>query len=510
MAGQERRDRSSTGEDASAGKGASEAAEDSLLARFAAIVGARHVLCDAGDIAGHLVERRGLYTGATRAVVRPGSVAEVSAVLALASETGTPIVPQGGNTGLVGGQIPFEHGREIILSLSRLDAIRSVDRVGGTLTAEAGVTLRAVQEAAEGVGHIFPLSLASEGTCQIGGNLATNAGGMQVLAYGNARDLCLGLEVVLADGRVWNGLRALRKDNTGYDLRDLFIGSEGTLGVITAAVLRLFPSPGEKVSAFVGLEQLDAVAQLYGRARSAFGSGLTRFELLPRIGVDLVLKHMDDARDPLASAHPWYAMIEVSHGQAGGASPAPGNDLRDTSQAGAAEAMLLQVLETTLADGIATDGTLAASGPQEQALWDIREGMSDVQSREGGSIKNDVAVPVADVPAFITEADRRMAALVPGCRPVPFGHFGDGNIHYNILQPVDMARDAFIARWDEVCGVVNEVVHAFGGTISAEHGIGRMKRHLMAEIKDPVELALMRSVKATFDPKNILNPGKVV
>ncbi|MEL7543583.1 MAG: FAD-binding oxidoreductase [Pseudomonadota bacterium] len=465
-----------------------------VRARCAAVVGDRHVLSASGDIAGHLVERRGLYQGQTACVVRPGSTDEVAAILAVANEMCVPVVPQGGNTGLVGGQIPFETGREILLSLSRLDRIRAVDPMGETLIAEAGVTLQRVQDAADEVDRLFPLSLASEGTCQIGGNLATNAGGMQVLAYGTARDLTLGLEVVLADGRVWDGLRTLRKDNTGYDLRHLFVGSEGTLGIITAAALKLVPKPAERASAFAGLRTLDDVAALYSIARGVAGGAITRFELLPRIGLDLVLKHAGGTRDPLAEPHPWYALIEIS----------------GASSDGAAERQLMALLEAGATSGHVVDAAVATSGVQADAFWTIRERLSDVQGREGGSIKNDVAVPVGDVPAFIAAADAAVAKAMPGARPVPFGHFGDGNIHYNILQPSGMEKADFIAEWNFMCGVVNEVVLGFGGTISAEHGIGRMKQHLMAEIKSQVELDLMHGIKNALDPNGILNPGKVL
>ncbi|MEO0618577.1 MAG: FAD-binding oxidoreductase [Pseudomonadota bacterium] len=465
-----------------------------IRARCAAIVGARHVLSAPDDVAGHLVERRGLYEGRTLCVVRPGSTQEVADILAMANETGVPVVPQGGNTGLVGGQIPFEEGAEIVLSLSRLDTIRAVDPVGETLIVEAGVTLQNVQEAADAVDRLFPLSLASQGSCQIGGNLATNAGGMQVLAYGNARDLTLGLEVVLADGQIWDGLRTLRKDNTGYDLRHLFVGSEGTLGIITAAALKLAPKPAELSSGFIGVASLEDVAALYGIARGVAGSAITRFELLPRIGLDLVLKHAEGMRDPLDAPHLWYVLIEISGARADGA----------------AEGQLLALLEDGATAGFVADAAVASSGAQADMFWTIRERISDVQGREGGSIKNDVAVPVADVPAFIAAADKAVEAVMPGARPVPFGHFGDGNIHYNILQPIGMEKTAFLAQWDFMCGVVNEVVLGFAGTISAEHGIGRMKQHLMAEIKSPVELALMRRIKTALDPNGILNPGKVL
>ncbi|MGI9407991.1 MAG: FAD-binding oxidoreductase [Hyphomicrobiaceae bacterium] len=464
------------------------------LARFTAIVGEKYALTAPEDQAAHLVERRGLYQGATPLVLKPGSTSEISRIMTLATELKQPVVPQGGNTGLVGGQIPFEQGSEIVLSLSRLDEIRSVDAVGNTLIAEAGVTLAAIQEQAELNNRLFPLSLASEGTCQIGGNLATNAGGMQVLAFGNARDLCLGLEVVLADGRIWNGLRTLRKDNTGYDMRDLFIGSEGTLGIITAASLKLFPKPAELATAFVGLAELDQVALFFLKTQETAANALTRFELMPRLGIDLVLRHAEGSRDPLDKPHPWYVLLEIS---------GHSSDNRANQQ-------MMHVLEAAMDEGTINDAAVATSAAQESEFWSLRERLSDVQGLEGGSIKNDIAVPVADVPGFIRTAGARIEKLVPGARPVPFGHFGDGNIHYNISQPVGMAKEEYLARWDDVTEAVNEVVLGFNGTVSAEHGIGRMKQHLMPKIKSPVELAMMRTIKQAFDPLGILNPGKIL
>lgn len=463
-------------------------------AQFSAIVGERYALTQEEDIAGHLIERRGLYQGATPLVLKPGSTDEVARIMSLAHEVRRPIVPQGGNTGLVGGQIPFETGGEVVLNLSRLNQIRSVDPTANALVAEAGVTLARIQDEADEHDRLFPLSLASEGTCQIGGNLSTNAGGMQVLAYGNARDLCLGLEVVLADGRVWNGLKSLRKDNTGYDLRDLFIGAEGTLGIITAAVLKLVPRPAEQATAFAGLRDLDLVSDLFTMAHGAAGAALTRFELMPRIGIELVQKHAEGVRDPLTTPCPWYVLLEISGHHA------------DGSAAG----QLMHILEQAAEQEVIADAAVATSQAQSEAFWAIRERLSDVQGQEGGSIKNDIAVPVSDVPAFIRATDDRIGELIPGARPVPFGHFGDGNIHYNVSQPIDMEKADFISRWDDVCAVVNEVALGFGGTISAEHGIGRMKQHLMSDIKSAVELDMMRAIKSSFDPRHILNPGKIL
>ncbi len=402
-------------------------------------------------------------------------------------------MPQGGNTGLVGGQIPIGEGREIILSLSRMDRVRSVDAVGEVMIVEAGVTLLAAQQAADEAGRLFPLSLASEGSCTIGGNLSTNAGGTAVLAYGNARDLCLGLEVVLADGRVWNGLGRLRKDNTGYDLKDLFIGAEGTLGVITAASLKLFPKPRSQATAFAAVADPHQALRLLDVARAAAGQQLTTFELMPRFGLEVVLRHAPETRDPLAAPSPWYVMMEVS-------SPA------EDGAAATLEALLGEALER----GLIADAAIAASGQQRDAFWRIREAMSEVQGREGGSIKHDVSVPVASVPRLLDEGMAEVERLVPGCRPLPFGHMGDGNIHFNISQPVGADKAAFLARWDEVNAAIHGIVTALGGSISAEHGVGRLKRHLLPGVKDPVALSLMRAIKAALDPKGLMNPGAVL
>ncbi|TBW40096.1 FAD-binding oxidoreductase [Siculibacillus lacustris] len=464
-----------------------------VLDRLRRIVGATHVETDPIDIAPHLEERRGLWHGATPAVVSPGTTAEVAAVLALADARGLKIVPQGGNTGLVGGQTPSPVGDEIVLSLTRLDRIREVDPASDTMTVEAGVTLARAQEAAAAVDRLFPLSLASEGSCTIGGNLATNAGGTAVIAHGNARDLVLGIEVVLADGRVLNGLGKLRKDNTGYDLKHLFIGSEGTLGIITAAVLKLVPRPAAIGTAFVATPSPATAVALLGRAKAAFGQGLTGFELMPRFGLDLVLKHLPGARDPIAGRHDWYVLLEVA------AMTADGLDER-----------LEAFLEAALSDGEIEDGVIAGSLDQRAALWRMREGMSDVQSLEGGSIKHDVSVPIAAVPEVIEQGIAAARTVVPDIRPVPFGHLGDGNIHFNFTQPVGADKAAYLARWGEVNRAVHAVVVAHGGSVSAEHGIGVLKRELLTEVKDPTALAVMRALKATLDPKGLLNPGKVL
>jgi FAD/FMN-containing dehydrogenase len=464
-----------------------------ILDRIAGLVGSRNVITDAETMAPYLLEGRDLYRGKASAIVRPGSTAEVAAIVKLAAETGTPLVPQGGNTGLVGGQTPIAEGREIILSLQRLDKIRTVDPEGDTMIVEAGVTLLRAQEAAEAAGRLFPLSLASEGSCTIGGNLSTNAGGTAVIAYGNARELCMGLEVVLADGRVWNGLRQLRKDNTGYDLKNLFIGAEGTLGVITAAVLKLFPLPAARTTAFLAVPGPAEAMALLNAAKAGAGGTLTTFELMPRIGVDFVLRHAPGTRDPLSEPSPWYVLMEVAAQSAAGLDEA-------------VETFLGQALE----DGLITDAALAGSLEQRKDFWKLREALSEVQRQEGGSIKHDVSVPLHAVPDFLAQATATVEAMIPGCRPIPFGHLGDGNIHFNVSQPVGADKDGFIARWDEVNHAVHAIVTQMHGSISAEHGIGRLKRYLLPGVKDPVELALMKTLKATLDPQRILNPGAVL
>jgi FAD/FMN-containing dehydrogenase len=423
--------------------------------------------------------------------LRPGSVAEVADILKLANETSTPIVPQGGNTGLVGGQIA-QHG-ELVLSLNRLDRIREVDPVSNTMTCEAGVTLQRAREAAEQVDRLYPQLLPSEGTCTIGGNLSTNAGGTAALAHGIARSHALGIEVVLADGRVLHNLNKLKKDNTGYDLKNLFIGAEGTLGVITAAVLRLVPRPRAVETAFVGVPSPEAALDLLGLATERTAGGVTSFELMLRLGIELVLRHGAGCRDPLPETHPWYVLIELSSQARSG--------LR---------AVMEEILAEGLERGLIEDATIADSLEQGKMFWRIRELFGEVQRHEGGSIKHDISVPVAAVPAFINEASAAVIKLIPGSRPLPFGHLGDGNIHYNVAQPVGADKADFLKRWGEVNAVVFEVVAKHGGSISAEHGIGVIKRDLLPKVKDPVAFELMRTLKRTLDPKGILNPGKVL
>ena len=439
-----------------------------LAARFRAVVGDKYAVTDAADIAPYLTEERDLFHGRSPLVLRPGSTAEVSAICKIASEHRIALVPQGGNTGLVGGQTP--HNGEVVVSMRRLDKIREIDAASNTMTCEAGVVLQVAQQKAAEIDRLFPLSLGAEGSCTIGGNLSTNAGGTAALAYGVAREMALGLEVVLADGRILNLLSKLKKDNTGYDLRNLFIGAEGTLGFITAATLKLFPKPRAIETAFVGLQSPAEALKLLTLSQGIAAGGLTSFELLADIAVDFSVRHGIDVRNPMAGKHPWYVLMELSSS-------------RDDAR-GALESILAQALE----DGILDDAVIAASLSQRQAFWKLRDEMSAAQKPEGGSIKHDVSVPVAAVPAFIAEADAAVVKLIPGSRPVPFGHLGDGNIHYNVSQPVDGNAADFLARWHEVNAVVFEIVMRMGGSISAEHGIGVLKRDELPDVKDKVAI----------------------
>lgn len=468
--------------------------DQTLLDRFKAIVGEAYAVTDQAEIAPHLKETRGLYFGASPLLLKPGTVEEVSAIMALASETGTAIVPQSGNTGHVGGQTPREGGSDVLLSLSRLNRIREVDVAANTMTVDAGCILQTIQEEAERHDRLFPLSLGSQGSCQIGGNLSTNAGGTQVLAYGNMRQLCLGLEVVLPTGEVWNGLRKLKKDNTGYDLRDLFIGAEGTLGVITGAVLKLFPRPRGHQVAFAGLDSAESALSLFERASAVCGSSLTGFELMARIGVEFTVKHIPGVREPLADTYPWYALIDIS----------------TSDSADAAAAMIQSLMEEAFEAGLIKDAAIAASTQQARDFWRLRESMSNAQKPEGGSIKHDVSVPVSAIPAFMAKAEEAVMAAIPGARICAFGHLGDGNIHYNISQPIGANKQAFIDRWREINAIVHALVLDFGGSISAEHGIGQLKRDELAEIRPDIEIDLMRRIKRAFDPALIMNPDKVI
>ncbi len=447
-------------------------------------------MTDPADIKPAVTEERDLFQGRSPLVLRPGSTTEVAAICKLASEHKIALVPQGGNTGLVGGQTP--HNGEVVVSLRRLDKIRDIDVESNTMTCEAGVVLQIAQQKAADVDRLFPLSLGAEGSCTIGGNLSTNAGGTAALAYGVAREMAFGLEVVLADGRVLNALTKLKKDNTGYNLHNLFIGAEGTLGIITAATLKLFPRPRAVETAYVGLKSPAAALKLLSISRNEAAGALTSFELLADIAVDFSIRHGIDIRDPLTSKHPWYVLMELSSSR---------DDARDTL-----EAILAQGME----DGIVDDAVIAANLSQRQAFWKLRDEMSAAQKPEGGSIKHDISVPVAAVPAFIAEANAAVVKLIPGARPVPFGHLGDGNIHYNVSQPVGGNAADFLARWHDMNAVVFEIVLRMGGSISAEHGIGVLKRDELPDVKVKVAIELMRSIKAMLDPHGIMNPGKVL
>jgi len=465
-----------------------------LIERFAAIVGEANAITRAEDQAAYLREWRDRYVGKTPVVLRPGSTEEVSLILALANEEGVGVVPQGGNTGLVGGQIPSPEGNEIVLSLARLKEIRDVDAGGGTMVVEAGVTLLEAQSAAEKSGRLFPLSLASEGSAQLGGVLATNAGGTAVLAYGNARNLTLGLEAVLADGRVWHGLRRLKKDNTGYDLRDLLIGSEGTLGVITAACLKLLPKPAERETAIVALDSPDAALKLFRLAETHARSSLTAFEFWAQRAQEFALAYVPNTRDPFVDTYPWYALIELSHAGTG------------TPSTNAIELLLTSAHGL----GLIRDAVIARSLQQAQDFWRLRDAFSEAQKGAGGSIKHDISVPVARIPEFLSRAAVVVERVCPGARPVPFGHFGDGNLHYNVSQPEGMDREAYLELWTPMSDAIFQLVSDLDGSISAEHGIGQMKRDALKLYRSPVELDMMRSIKRALDPKGILNPGKLL
>jgi len=462
-----------------------------VLDRLKAAAGAGGFLDDARAIAPHLVEWRERFRGVTSVVLMPTSVSSIQEIVRICAETGTPIVPQGGNTGLVGGQIPSADGSQVVLSLRRFAQIRDVDVAANTMTVDAGAVLADVQAEAQAAERLFPLSLASEGSATIGGLISTNAGGTGVLAYGNMRELVLGIEAVLPDGSLWSGLGGLRKDNTGYDLKQLFIGGEGTLGIVTAATLKLFPRPAAIETAIVAVRDVDAAVRLLNFAQGHAGT-VTAFELMPRVGLEFVLRHVPGTRDPLEQAYPWYVLIDVS--------------LKMADTAGAIESLL----SDAASNGLIVDGVVAQSWAQRDAFWKLRESLSEAQKPEGGSLKHDVSVPISSIPRFIDEASRAVIAAVPGARPVPFGHLGDGNIHFNISQPVGADKAAFLARMDEVARVVHDMVHAFEGSISAEHGIGQAKVDEITRYKSPVALEAMRAVKRALDPKGIMNPGKVV
>ena len=460
----------------------------SLSEQLAGIVGAAYVLTEPADIAPFVNDWRGRYRGVALCIVRPANCAEVAAVVKACAAANTPIVPQGGNTSHCGAATPDSSGTAVLLSLGRLNRIVAVDAVNNTISVEAGCTLAAVQEAACAVDRLFPLSLAAEGSCLIGGNLSTNAGGVKVLRYGNTRELTLGLEVVLPSGEIWNGMRSLRKDNTGYDLKQLFIGAEGTLGIITAAVLKLYPVPKTQVTCWLNVTSAMVAVNLLNAAKSKFDAQLTAFELISDAALALVLRHLPESRRPTQPS-PWYLLAEFSD-----ATPSD------------VEGWLGEMLEA----GLISDAVLAQSETQVGSLWALRENISEAQKREGVSIKHDISVPVSRIPDFLSQADAALQNAYPGIRIIAFGHVGDGNLHYNLSKSDALENGEFIASQPEVNRIVHDTVNALNGSISAEHGIGQLKREELLRYKSPLELAMMRSIKQAFDPRGLMNPGKIL
>ena len=466
-----------------------------LIEKLRARLGPAGLLTDPADTDPYCEDWRRLYHGRTPAVLRPASTAEVADAVRLCAEAGVPIVPQGGNTSMVGGAAVDEDAHEIVLSLSRLNRVRGIDPTDMTMEIEAGVPLKSAQEAAAEAGCLLPLSISSEGSAQIGGVLATNAGGNNTVRYGNARDLVLGLEVVLPDGQVWNGLRRLHKDNTGYCLRQLFVGSEGTLGIITAAVLKLLPRPREIEVALGAVVSPEAALDLFNRFQQHDPAAIQAFEYMSGLGMDLVLRHIPGAAVPLAAPAAHYVLVELA------TPPREGAGLREA---------LEQVLGAAMEVGIVADAVIAESGAQRAAIWKLREEHSEAQKRAGASVKNDVSVPVSKVPELIRRATPICEKVVPGIRVVPFGHLGDGNIHFNLVQPEGADPQAFLARDHELMDAVNEVVRDLDGSFSAEHGIGKLKPYMMPEWRGGAELDIMRRIKSALDPKGLLNPGKLL
>ncbi|MBM3488486.1 MAG: FAD-binding oxidoreductase [Alphaproteobacteria bacterium] len=466
-----------------------------VLDRLAAIVGPKGVITDPDTMRPFLLDERGKYRGNTPMILRPASTAEVAEIVRVCAETGTAIVPQGGNTSLCGAATPSPAGDAVLVSLTRMNRVRDIDPINYTITVEAGVILADVQAEAARADRLFPLSLGGEGTARIGGNLSTNAGGTGVLRYGNARELVLGVEVVLPDGRVLDLLSGLRKDNTGYDLKQLFIGAEGTLGIITACVLKLFPRAAEVQTAFCAVPTPTAAVELLTRARAASDDRVITFEWIGRHGFDFTVRHIAGARDPFAQRYDHYVLIEIAAGKAGAAA-------------------LRELMETILGEameaGLALDAVIAENTTQARAFWKIRETIPEAQKAEGASIKHDVAVPISRLAEFIATASGRLETAVPGIRICAFGHLGDGNLHFNVSRPIDGADAAFNARQDEINRIVHDLVVEMRGSISAEHGIGQLKRDELVHYKSPVALDVMRTLKAALDPKGIMNPGKVI
>ena len=472
-----------------------------LLNRLHALVGPAGLVTDADAQTPYLTDWLGKWTGRTTVVVRPANTAETAAVVRLCSETRTPIVTQGGNTGMSGGATPDASGAQVVLSTTRMNRVRAVDPVNNTLTLDAGVILANAQEAARSVDRFFPLSLGAQGSCTVGGNVATNAGGIAVLRYGNTRELVLGLEVVLPDGRIWNGLRGLRKDNTGYDLKSLFIGSEGTLGVITGVVLKLFPRPTSHATAWVGADSLERLVELLGLMRTRCGERLTAFEMMTAPSLQLVLDQVTDTRAPLATSAPFNALIELS--DTGAVSDVRG----DESGPGA---LLKSALAEAMEAGLANDAMLSASEAQTMALWKLREGISQAQVRAGKAVKHDIALPISSLASFVAQAEKDVQACLPGASVINFGHLGDGNLHYNVLLPADTDYDTLKRRTHDLNAVVHQLVTNYGGSISAEHGVGQLRRDELRIYKSPVEMELMLRIKQAMDPNHIMNPGKLL
>jgi FAD/FMN-containing dehydrogenase len=468
--------------------------DSAFLEQIEAIVGPQGLVTDPIEAQSYLADWRGAYSGVARLIVRPSNTEQVSAVMTLCARAGIAVVPQGGNTGLCGGSIPDSSGDQVVMSLTRMNRVIEVDPLNDTITVEAGVVLQRIQDVALEVNRFFPLSLGAQGSCTVGGNLATNAGGTAVLRYGNMRELTLGIEVVLPDGRIWNGLRGLRKDNTGYDLKQLFIGAEGTLGIITAAVLRLYPQPKAVATAWVAIPSTHAAIDLIRLVQSQCGDRLTGFELMSRVSVEFVAQHIPGCKDVFANAYPWYVLMELSDTRA------------DTNLSEMLEQSLAQAFET----GHVLDAVVAASKAQVNALWALREGISEAQNHEGPSLKHDISIAVTQIPDFIATVGQRLAQIVPDLRLVTYGHVGDGNLHYNVSKPIELDSDRFKARADELTEAIYQTTAEFNGSISAEHGLGVAKRDAARRYKAPLELELMQQLKRAIDPNGLMNPGKVL
>ncbi len=464
------------------------------LEKLKEISGPKGWMEDPADMQPFLIEPRDKYQGRTALILLPDSTEKVAEIVTYCARHKIPVVPQGGNTGLVGGSIPSEN--ELLINLKRLDRIREKNAPNQTMTVEAGCILSHIQDLAAQLGLLFPLSLAAEGSCMIGGNLSTNAGGVNVLHYGNMRSLVLGLEVVLPSGEIWHGLGGLIKDNTGYDLKQLFIGAEGTLGIITAATLKLFPCTSEKQTALVAVPSPQAAVDLLALTRSISGNCITAFEIMPRLGIEIVTRHMPETRDPMSTPHDWYVLLECTSSIS--------RSLLDLEQ------VMERILAKAMDMGLVLDGVIAKNETESDNLWRLRESLSDAQSHEGGSIKHDISVPVSAIPAFLREAGALVETLIPGARPVPFGHLGDGNLHYNISQPLDMDMQAFLDKWQDLNRHIHDIVQRYNGSFSAEHGIGRMKVDELAHYKSKIELNLMQQIKKALDPDNIMNPGVIL